>query len=137
MFRKALATQTKVYGEEHPRLAVTFTNLASLLQRKGDYAGAEPLYRRSIELNRKAFPENDWQIATIKSLLGGCLVADHRYAAAEPLLLESYPIIRSGFGDSHNRTQVAARRIVDLYNAWGKPQKAAPYAAMLTGITTR
>jgi non-specific serine/threonine protein kinase/serine/threonine-protein kinase len=135
MFRKALAIQTKVYGEAHPRLAVTFTNLASVLQRKGDYRGAEPLYRRSIELNRKAFPEGDWQIATIKSLLGGCLVADHQYVEAEPLLLESYPIIKSNFGPAHNRTQVAARRIVDLYNGWGKPQKAAPYAAMLGGAT--
>jgi hypothetical protein len=84
-------------------------------------------------LNRKVFPEKDWQIETIKSLLGGCLVADHQYAAAEPLLLESYPIIRSSFGEPHPRTQVAARRLVDLYNAWGKPQKAAPYAAILTG----
>lgn len=137
MFRKALAIQGKVYGEEHPRLAVTLTNLASLLQRKGDYAGAEPLYGRAIELNRKAFPEGDWQIATIKSLLGGCLVADHQYVAAEPLLLESYPIIRSRFGDSHNRTQVAARRIVDLYNGWGKPEKAARYAAMLSGTAKK
>jgi len=137
MFRKALTIQRKVYGKAHPRLAITFTNLASLLQRKGDYAGAEPLYRQAIELNRKVFPENDWQIETIKSLLGGCLVAEHRYAAAEPLLLESYPIIKSTFGDSHNRTQVAARRIVDLYNSWGKPQKAAPYAAMLPGTTRK
>jgi serine/threonine protein kinase/Tfp pilus assembly protein PilF len=128
MFRKALAIQRKVYGEEHPRLAVTFTNLASVLQRKGDYSAAEPLYRQSIELNRKVFPEKDWQIETIKSLLGGCLVADHRYAEAEPLLLESYPVILATFGASHGRTQVAARRLVDLYTAWGKPEKAAPYA---------
>jgi eukaryotic-like serine/threonine-protein kinase len=137
LFRKALAIQIKVYGEEHPRLAVTFTNLASLLQRKGDYAGAEPLYRRALVLNRKAFPEDDWQVATVSSLLGGCLVAERRYAAAEPLLLESYPIIKSAFGDSHKRTQVAARRIVDLYNAWGKPEKAQPYAAVLAGTTSK
>ncbi|HTB15590.1 MAG TPA: tetratricopeptide repeat protein [Bryobacteraceae bacterium] len=133
MFRKALAIQKKVYGEEHPRIAVTYTNLASLLQRKGDFADAEPLYVKAIELNRRVFPEKDWQIETIKSLLGGCLTADHQYAAAEPLLLESYPIIRSTFGDSHKRTQVAAQRVVDMYNAWGKAQKAAPYAAILVG----
>jgi serine/threonine protein kinase/tetratricopeptide (TPR) repeat protein len=137
MFRKALAIQKKAYGEEHPRIAVGYTNLGSLLQRKGDYAGAESLYRKAIELNGKVFPEKDWQIETIKSLLGGCLVADHQYAAAEPLLLESYPIIRSTFGDSHNRTQVAARRIADLYKAWGKPQKAAAYAMKAPGATSK
>jgi hypothetical protein len=71
----------------------------------------------------------------VKSLLGGCLIADHRYA--EPLQLESYPIIRSSFGDAHNRTLVALRRIVNLYNAWGRPQKAASYAACFpNGIDT-
>jgi non-specific serine/threonine protein kinase/serine/threonine-protein kinase len=133
LFRKALAMDRKILGESHPTVAAFVNNLAALLQRKGDYAGAESMYRQAIELNRKVFPEDHWEIATIKSLLGGCLSAAGRYGEAEPLLLESHPIIRSSFGDSHNRTLVAVRRIVDLYNAWGKPRQAAHYAAMFPG----
>ena len=70
-------------------------------------------------------------MATVESLLGGCLTAARRYREAEPLLLKSYPILREAFGDSHNRTRVALGRIVDLYDAWGKPDKAAKYRVML------
>jgi serine/threonine protein kinase len=33
-------------------------------------------------------------------------------------------IIKGNFGDKHPRTQVALKRLVDLYDAWGKPAKA-------------
>jgi non-specific serine/threonine protein kinase/serine/threonine-protein kinase len=131
LFRRAIAINRKILGERHPDIAGFVNNLARLLQLKGDYAGAESQYREAIEVYRKTYPEGHWEIATVKSLLGGCLIADHRYRDAQPLLLESYPIIRSSFGAAHNRTVVALRRIVDLYNAWGQPQKAAPYAALL------
>ena len=131
LFRQAISIDRKILGESHPSVATFLNNLANLLQRRGDYERAEAEYREAIGVYRKVFPENHWEIATIKSLLGGCLVASRRYDEAEPLLLESYPIIRTNFGDSHNRTRVALKRIVDLYNAWGKQQKAAQYAAML------
>ena len=131
LFRKALAMDRKLLGESHPLVATLDTNLAALLQRKGDYAAAESLYRQAMEVDRKVFPADHWEVATIKSLLGGCLILAGRYREAEPLVLESYPIIKSNFGDSHNRTRVALRRIVDLYKAWGKPMQAAQYAALL------
>jgi non-specific serine/threonine protein kinase/serine/threonine-protein kinase len=131
LFRRAIAIDRKILGEGHPTIAIFLINLARLLQHKGDYAAAELQYREAIEVYRKTYPENHWEIATVKSLLGGCLMADHQYHEAEPLLLESYPIIRSNFGDSHNRTIVAVRRIVDLYNALGQPLKGASYAALL------
>jgi eukaryotic-like serine/threonine-protein kinase len=137
LFRKALAIHRTAFGESHPQVATYVNNLARLLQLKGDYAAAESQYREAIEVNRKVFPEDHWQIATIKSLLGGCFMDERRYREAEPLLLESYPIIRSSFGPAHNRTVVAGRRIVDLYKAWGKPQKAAEYAAMLPNSAQR
>ncbi len=131
LFRQVVAMDRKILGAEHPNVAVSLNNYANLLQRKGDYAAAESMYRQALELKRKAYPQGHWEIATIESLLGGCLTLAHRYRDAEPLLLGSYPIIRANFGPSHNRTVVALRRIVELYTAWNKPEKAAPYAAQL------
>jgi hypothetical protein len=68
---------------------------------------------------------------TIASLLGGCLTAARRYGEAEPLLLESYPIIKASFGDAHPRTGVALKRIIDLYEGWGKRDKATQYRTMV------
>ena len=132
--REALVIDRHVLGEEHPAVGVVFNNLANVLERKGDLAGAESMYRDALTLRRKAFPnepDGHWEVATIKSLLGGCLTAAKRYADAEPLLLESYPVIKGNFGDAHPRTQVALKRLVDLYDAWGKSAKGAQYRAML------
>jgi tetratricopeptide (TPR) repeat protein len=129
--RRSLAMKLKIFGENNPNVGVSFNNLARVLQFEHDYPAAESEYRHAIEAYRNAFPANHWEIATIESLLGSCLTEERRFQDAEPLLLKSYPIIKANFGDSHNRTRVALRRIVDLYTAWGQPQKAAPYVAMM------
>jgi eukaryotic-like serine/threonine-protein kinase len=137
LFRRALAMNRRILGENHPVVATFVNNLATLLKRKGDFNGAESLYRQAIDAERKVFPEDHWEIATIKSLLGGCLIAERRYREAEPLVLESYRIIESQFGDSHERTRAALRRIVDLYSAWGKPTQAARYKTLLADTSKR
>ena len=47
------------------------------------------------------------------------------------MILEAFPIIEKTFGIGHPRAQAAVKRLVDLYEAWGKPDKAATYKAML------
>ncbi len=37
-------------GPKHPDTLTSVNNLAGLLQNKGDYDGAEPLYRRALWL---------------------------------------------------------------------------------------
>ncbi len=39
--------------------------------------------------------------------------------------------LRGLFGDEHARTQKAIKRVADLYDAWGKPDKAAEWRAKL------
>jgi hypothetical protein len=50
-----------------------------------------------------------------------------RFADAELLLLESYTTLKSVQGDHSPPTLEAARRLVTLYQSWGKPQEAARY----------
>jgi len=38
-----------VLGPEHPNTLAILHNLARLLENQGDYAGAEPAYRRAVE----------------------------------------------------------------------------------------
>jgi hypothetical protein len=97
----------------------------------GNPQGTEPLLREGLEISRKGLPPGHWQTAVAESVLGRCLISLKRYDEAEPLLVESYPIIKSNFGDRDRLTQRALSRIIDLYEAWGKPDKAAEYRAML------
>ena len=48
-----MEARERTLGKDHPDTLVSVNNLANLLQAKGDYAGAEPLYRRVLEAQER------------------------------------------------------------------------------------
>lgn len=56
-FRSALAIVEKAQGEDHPDLARYLECLAAVYDLTGNYAAAEPLYRRSLELSGRALSD--------------------------------------------------------------------------------
>jgi tetratricopeptide (TPR) repeat protein len=121
----------KTLGANHPYVATRMNNLAWTLVKKGDYKSAEELFGRALEIQRKTFAERSWEIANTKLLLGACLKEEKKYPEAESLMLEAFPIIEKSFGIGHPRAQAQVKRLVDLYEAWGKPDRAATYKAMV------
>ena len=89
-------------------------------------AAAEALLSSHLELWRGAL-RNSWLVAYAESALGASLTALERYVEAEELLLRSYPRIRDAQGDASPKTQVARRRLAELYAAWGRPERAREY----------
>jgi hypothetical protein len=99
------------------------------LHRAGE---AEPLFRECLRLRRESLPPGHWLIASAESMLGECLTAERRYAEAEALLLRSRSSLESSRGSSGDpRVVQATERLVTLYDAWGKPAKAAEWRAKL------
>jgi len=76
-------------------------------------------------------PKGHFWIALANGALGECLTAQLRYDEAEPLLLESYKSLKSSQGATNPRTRLALRRLIALYNAWGKPDTADQYQSKL------
>jgi hypothetical protein len=60
---------------------------------------------------------------------GTTLMDMERYAEAEPILNESLRILQGAFGDTHPNTAKARANLHTLYTRWGKPDKAAEFAA--------
>ena len=54
-----------------------------------------------------------------------------RYEEAEPLLLEAVEGRRFKFGDEHPGTLASINNLIELYEAWGKPEKAEEWRAKL------
>jgi serine/threonine protein kinase/tetratricopeptide (TPR) repeat protein len=131
MFRQVLEMDRKFLGENHPYIAITLNNLGGLQVNKGAYEEAEQSFLEAISVFKKTFPENHWQIANANSLLGGCLSKLRRYSEAEKLLVESYSMINKQFGASHRRAIAALKRVIELYEAWGKSEKADEYRVLL------
>jgi eukaryotic-like serine/threonine-protein kinase len=71
------------------------------------------------------------RLAEAKSALGGCLASQGRHAEAERILLESLDVLRQHGGQ---RARATVRRLVDLYESWGRPEAAADHRAFLERI---
>ncbi|HLG14769.1 MAG TPA: serine/threonine-protein kinase [Blastocatellia bacterium] len=131
LYRRALDLRRRKLREGHPDIAHSLVGFGLFLTDKGTPLDAEPLLREGLEIRRKAFSAGDWRTAEAQSVLGGCLAALKRYDEAEPLLVESYATLKAKRGDRDRTTQQTLKRLISLYEAWGKSEKAAPYRALL------
>ena len=97
---------------------------------QGKFAESEPLAREALEINKRAQPD-DWQRFLTESLLGENLAGEKKYDQAKPLLLEGYQgmLARKDLITVPDRCHLdlAHQWLVQLYHAWGKPEKAAEW----------
>jgi len=69
IMRQALAGCEKAYGPDHPEMAYSLNNLATLLEDKGNYAEAETLYQRALAIDTKALgPDHPSTLAIKRNL---------------------------------------------------------------------
>lgn len=121
----------RTFQPGHPDVADSLIVLGRILIARQDYAGAEPVLLECLEIRRKKLPENHWAVPHTASILGGCLAALGRYEEAEPLLVDGYSRLLVVLGAAHERTVEAVHRGISLYEAWGRPDKAAEWRTML------
>jgi len=138
LYREALAMRRKLLGNAHADVGTSLAGLAEVLAyQHGRAAEAEAIAREALAIRRKALPDGHPDIADSERVLGTCLAQERRYAEAEPLLLASYTTFNGKRGSASKEAQDCLGRIVALYEAWGKPDKAAPYKALLRSPATK
>ena len=127
---QALAGRRHIRGPEDPDTITSVGDLALAYVSEGKFTESEPLAREAMQTSRKKQPD-DWQGFRAETLLGESLAGQKKYAEAEPLLLEGYQgmlarkdRIEVPYWDNLDR---ARGWIVQLYQAWGKPEKAAEW----------
>jgi serine/threonine-protein kinase len=129
--REALSIVDALPGGRHPNRAVFLRNLAAVLAAEGKGQEGEPLAREALASFRSSTSSSTWRAPDAESVLGSCLVAQGRFTEAEPLLLGSYPLLKADSGDGARYAPAALQRIVDLYAAWGRPDRAAAWRVLL------
>jgi tetratricopeptide (TPR) repeat protein len=126
-YREALSIADERLDPGHANRAVYLRNLATALLEQGKAAEAEPPAREALEIFRTRSP-GSWRVADAESVLGGCMAGLGRFAEAEPLLLGSYAVLaREQEGGGARAARTALNRVVGLYTAWGRPDRAAVY----------
>jgi tetratricopeptide (TPR) repeat protein len=124
---QTLAGRRHTLGSEDLYTMVSAEDLALACLSQGKFTDAEPLARESVEVNQKNQNE-DWDLFRAQSLLGASLAGQKKYAEAEPLLLKGYTGMtaeKDGVLMSNwYNLDLARDWLVQLYRAWGKPEKA-------------
>jgi tetratricopeptide (TPR) repeat protein len=134
LYREALETLRQRHKEASSESAMLQSSLAGNLLKQQRSAEAEPLLRECLNF-REQNEANHYVTFYTKSLLGGSLLGQKRYSEAEPLLLAGYDGMKrreAGIPPVRMfRMTEAIERLVQLYEAWGQPEKTAVWRAKL------
>jgi eukaryotic-like serine/threonine-protein kinase len=127
---EVLARRRRALGSESTVTIDAVADLALAYLSEGKFTESEPLAREAVEFHRKKQPD-DWQRFRAEGLMGASLAGQKKYAEGEPLLLEGYEgmIARKDRIAVQNWYHLTCTHesIVQLYEAWGKPEKAADW----------
>jgi serine/threonine protein kinase/Tfp pilus assembly protein PilF len=130
LYIKLLDLQRRVLGAEHPRRLASMNDLSLLYLNQGKDAEAEALLREALASHEKA-NTNTWVRYNCQSLLGASLAGQKKYPEAETLLVSGYEGMTQRIGAipaaSRFFLEQAGKQIVELYQHWGKPEKAAEW----------
>jgi serine/threonine-protein kinase len=129
MNRVSLAMMREAVGDDHPSVAMQLGHLGAILRDKGDCRGALPLFEDAIAGIQRSQSSNEDRVGQLQSDMGACLTALARYPEAESALVAGHAVLARGRKES--ATAAALERLVALYSAWGKPERAAEYRAMM------
>jgi len=103
----ALKFNQEALGLEHPEVARSMNNLATLRHHLCQWAEAESLYRQALAINERQLGTNHPEVAGNLSNLGALLEACGRHAEAEPLLRRALAILEATVGpDGKDLVQV-------------------------------
>ncbi len=128
--REALAIRRRK-SPDHPRVASALLVLGRIHLGRDDPAAAEPLLRECVAASRQRMSPGHWRIAAAQSELGNCLTALGRYEEAQGILLDSFALLNDANPGNPSLVRQTAERLVRLYEAWQKPDRAAPYQELI------
>src|ERR1700730_6630482 len=116
----------KTLGPDHPEVANSLSNLASLYEDQGRYAEAEPLYKRSLVIREKAAASGPPDVtvllnnAVALNSLANLYVHEGKYADAERLYKRSLAIREKAAGPGHPDFAQSLGNLANLYMSQGK-----------------
>ena len=139
--QEALEIVRPALGSRHQLVAIYSITAGSVQLALRRPAHAEALLRDGLRIRtlapgvvpsrRRTRVEDDWNLAAAKSVFGAALVALARYDEAEAALLEARHELAISPVRRDSEMQAALARLVDLYAAWGRQDKAAEFRSLL------
>ena len=104
-------------GVNNPAVAALLNQQASLLHNLAEYAAAEPLYRRALDINEASYGNAHPQVATALNNLALLLQDTNCLAEAEPLSRRALLIFLKSLVRDHPNTQTVIGNYLKILQA--------------------
>jgi tetratricopeptide (TPR) repeat protein len=130
-FREALAIRREIYGREHHLLAASVSRLGLIFSEVGQWARAYPYFQEAADIQEEILGIDHPRTARARALLGDCLSRMGRFEEGEPILLDALSKLKDAKDSPSTYLDHVLKGLVQLYTAWGKPDRVHEYQAML------
>ncbi len=124
LLERALASDEKNLGADHPTTATSCSNLALVLQDLGDYESAKSLLERSLATNEKNLGADHPTTAASFSNLAGVLQSLGDYAGAKTLLERALASDEKNLGADHPTTASSCSNLALVLQDLGEYESA-------------
>jgi tetratricopeptide (TPR) repeat protein len=135
LFRRVLEGRRRALGDRHPSTADALASLGELRLEQQRYAEAESILRETLNTFEQSTTPDTWRRYNSQIMLGASLSGQKMYSEAEPMLVSGYEgMVRQEASipaASRSKLQKARNWIVELYQDWGRPNKAAEWREKL------
>ncbi|OWY70021.1 hypothetical protein B7486_17080 [cyanobacterium TDX16] len=126
LINDSLARRRRVFGEDHPSVAVTLGELGAVCDVRGRYKDAARHLSDALKRQQRAFGDDDPR--TILTLHRLAVAYNHldRYTEAEELYLKLIASLKSIYGPRHPSTLTALADLAVFYQAQARFDEAIP-----------
>lgn len=134
LYRRALAARQKALGENSPKTADSYNNLALNLTAQNQHGEAERLLRRALELFRAVHGERHADTAAIYDNIGGSLAHQGRYPEAREAFRKALELNRAALGEDSLGTADSYDSLANILIYTGANAEAEPLARKALNI---
>jgi tetratricopeptide (TPR) repeat protein len=127
LLRRALEVAEKVYGPEHPEVAIRANNIGLILKDQGDLVGALEYTRRALAIDEKIYGRDHPNVARVANNLGQILQAQGDLEGALEYTRRALVIEEKVHGREHPQVAIYANNIGTILKDQGDLAGAVEY----------
>ena len=133
----AALQEAEKFGPKDSRLATSLNNLALLYDAQGQYAQAEPLYRRALAIWEQALVPEHPSVAISLNNLALLYRAQRKYTEAELLFRRALAVWEKALGPEHPNVAMALENYAELLRKTNRAAEAAKMEARALAIRAK
>ncbi|PNW31408.1 UNVERIFIED_CONTAM: hypothetical protein BEN50_02840 [Euhalothece sp. KZN 001] len=135
--KETLAMWKRVYGGDHPYVAIILNHLATLYYSQGRYSEAKPLYEQALVMRKRLYDGDHSDVATSLNNLGILYSAQGRYSEAQPLYEQALAMLKRLYDGDHPGVARSLYELGELYRNQGRYSEAISLAEQALAMKKR